>query len=295
MKERELFEITYLPLQISLLALENAKLPKYLGSALRGILGQALYKIDREVYKFLYENGKECKDKQDIVKPYIIIPPMVFGKELFVKKGEELKFEILLLGAGVQYASALIAALQKAEEFGMGVQRYRFRLFRIINRLEQRVLWQTKMCSMAEVNPKKLPCLQLENVTGVVVKLQTPLRIRRGGKLLMQISFETLIRNITNRIVMIAERYGGWVNYDEVKNIQMLAAEVQTVREELELEVLERYSNRLHGKMDFSGLIGELEYVGEMTPFVPWLTAAEVLHIGRNTTFGMGNIQVYFI
>ena len=86
-----------------------------------------------------------------------------------------------------------------------------------------------------------------------------------------------------------------WVDYDEVKNIQMLAAEVQTVREELELEVLERYSNRLHGKMDFSGLIGELEYAGELTPFVPWLATAEVLHIGRNTTFGMGNIQVYFI
>ena len=85
------------------------------------------------------------------------------------------------------------------------------------------------------------------------------------------------------------------LDYDEVKNIQMLAAEVQTVREELELEVLERYSNRLHGKMDFSGLIGELEYAGELTPFVPWLATAEVLHIGRNTTFGMGNIQVYFI
>ena len=63
MKERELFEITYLPLHISLLALEDAKLPKYLGSTLRGILGQALYKTNREVYKFLYKNGKQCKDK----------------------------------------------------------------------------------------------------------------------------------------------------------------------------------------------------------------------------------------
>ncbi|MFR2835753.1 MAG: hypothetical protein ACLTCI_02395 [[Clostridium] nexile] len=56
-----------------------------------------------------------------------------------------------------------------------------FRLFRIINILEQRVLWQTKMYSMAEINAKKLSCLKLETVTGVVVKLQTPLRIRRVG------------------------------------------------------------------------------------------------------------------
>ena len=112
MKERELFEITYLPLHISLLALEDAKLPKYLGSTLRGILGQALYKTNREVYKFLYKNGKQCKDKQDIVKPYIIIPPVVCGTELFVKKGEELNFEILLLGDAIQYASALMQSIR---------------------------------------------------------------------------------------------------------------------------------------------------------------------------------------
>ncbi|EEA81599.1 hypothetical protein CLONEX_02505, partial [[Clostridium] nexile DSM 1787] len=63
----------------------------------------------------------------------------------------------------IQYASALIAALEKAEQFGMGAQRYSFRLFRIINILEQRVLWQTKMYSMAEINAKKLSCLKLGN------------------------------------------------------------------------------------------------------------------------------------
>lgn len=61
MKERELFEITYLPLHISLLALEDAKLPKYLGSTLRGILGQALYKTNREVYKFCIRTGSNVR------------------------------------------------------------------------------------------------------------------------------------------------------------------------------------------------------------------------------------------
>ena len=47
--------------------------------------------------------------------------------------------------------------------------------------------------------------------------------------------------------------------------------------------------------MDFSGLLGTIEYEGRLTPFVPWLYAAQRLHIGRNTTFGMGKIEVYFI
>ena len=75
----------------------------------------------------------------------------------------------------------------------------------------------------------------------------------------------------------------------------MLSAEVETVREKLHLVHMERYSNRSNGKMDFSGLMGEVEYQGDLTPFVPWLYAAQRLHVGRNTTFGMGRIEVYFI
>lgn len=47
--------------------------------------------------------------------------------------------------------------------------------------------------------------------------------------------------------------------------------------------------------MDFSGLLGNVQFEGNITPFVPWLYAAQILHIGRNTTFGMGKIEVEFI
>lgn len=109
------------------------------------------------------------------------------------------------------------------------------------------------------------------------------------------ITFEVLIRNITNRIRMLTERYGGWIDQTEVERLQTLVAQVRTVREKLRVEKLERYSNRTKKKMDLSGLMGELEYEGNLTPFVPWLYVAQRLNIGRNTTFGMGKIKVYFI
>ena len=136
---------------------------------------------------------------------------------------------------------------------------------------------------------------ELQNVTGAVVKICTPLRIRHGGHLVKKVSFQTLIRNITNRIIAITERYGGWADQEESDRLLSLAEKVRIVNEEIKVEKLERYSNRTNGKMDFSGLIGTIEYEGNLTPFVPWLYAAQRLHIGRNTTFGMGKIQVYFI
>lgn len=295
MKEQELFDITYLPLRISLIALSRAELPAYLGSTLRGVVGTTLYHIDRGAYQYLYENGKREQGKQDIVKPYILIPPAACGTKKIVEKGELLEFELVLLGDAVKYASALIEALKKIEMFGMGAYRYKFCLSQVIHSREQRILWREGVSYLSEINPVKLPCYGLANVTGAVVKLCTPLRIRRGGQLLEHISFHTLIRNITNRMVRITERYGGRIDTDEIERIQSLAEEIEITREKLWVNHLERYSNRRKEKMDFSGLLGEIEYRGDMTPFVPWLFAAQTLHIGRNTTFGMGKIQIYFI
>ena len=41
------FEISYLPLKVSLISQQRAELPPYLGSTLRGVIGQALLQTDK--------------------------------------------------------------------------------------------------------------------------------------------------------------------------------------------------------------------------------------------------------
>jgi hypothetical protein len=53
-----------------------------------------------------------------------------------------------------------------------------------------------------------------------------------------------------------------------------------------------QFSNKINEKMDFSGIMGVLTFEGELTPYTPWLNAAQLLHIGRNTTFGCGKIEI---
>ena len=295
MTEHMVFGLKYLPLKISVISLERAELPSYLGSTLRGVIGQSLYRIAREAYDYLYINRKKSENQQDIVKPYIIIPPEFHGKKYIVDRGEELVFEFVLLGDAVKYVSSLVSALQNIEQYGLGAQRYSFSLLKIVNREEQRFLWRRNTYYKTGENGITIPCRKLQEVSGAEIELCTPLRIRRNGQLLTDIQFQTMIRNITSRMIAITERYGGWVDREEIEKIVRLAGEVRTVREDLSVFHLERYSNRIKEKMDFSGLMGSLEYEGDLTPFVPWLSAAQILHIGRNTTFGMGKIEVRFL
>lgn len=295
MSEQMVFGLRYLPLKITLVSLGRAELPPYLGSTLRGAIGQSLYRIDRAAYDYLYRNGKKSDSQQDIVNPYIIMPPEFHGNKYIVDQGGKLDFEFSLLGDAAKYASSLALALQNIEQYGLGAQRYPFYLLKIVNREEQRILWQRNIYYKTGENEIRIPCRRLPEVSGAEIELCTPLRIRRNGQLLTDIQFQTMIRNVTSRMIAITERYGGWVDREETERLVKLAGEVRTVREDLRVLHLERYSNRVKEKMDFSGLMGSLEYEGELTPFVPWLSAARILHIGRNTTFGMGKIEVQFL
>lgn len=294
MRRETPFDINYIPLKISLLSLKRAELPPYLGSTLRGVIGQSLYRTDREAYEYLYVNGKKSEGVQDIVKPYVIIPPETHKAQMVIEQGEELNFEFLLLGNAVKYVPSLVVALQNICRYGLGAQRYPFCLSRIMNSQDQRLLWRNETYYGIGAHDIKLPFYELTDVTGTIIRLCTPLRIRHKGQLLTDISFLTLIRNIVSRIVSITERYGGSMDREEADRILLLAAEIKVTKADLRLEHLERYSNRLKEKMDLSGLLGEVEFEGDLTPFIPWLLAAQILHVGRNTTFGMGRIEVFF-
>ncbi|MDQ3775511.1 MAG: CRISPR system precrRNA processing endoribonuclease RAMP protein Cas6 [Pseudomonadota bacterium] len=53
-----------------------------------------------------------------------------------------------------------------------------------------------------------------------------------------------------------------------------------------------RYSGRQHTWMKFGGLLGEITYRGDLTPFLPWLALGEWMHIGGKTSFGLGRYTI---
>ncbi len=44
--------------------------------------------------------------------------------------------------------------------------------------------------------------------------------------------------------------------------------------------------------MKLGGIIGTVTYTGQFTPFLPFILLGEFVHIGKNTTFGLGRYQI---
>lgn len=292
MVEKTGFYLEYLPIKFLMIAKEAAILPEYLGSTLRGAVGQLLRK-DPEACHFLYDNRRLDQRPKEVLNPYIIIPPVV-GKTSF-DTNDVLEFDILFLGDGAKYAQNVIDALGTKGTVCLGASRKLFLFDKAVHKTDQRTIW--KEGDFYPVAMRSVPLLYktLDKVQRVTIQFQTPLRMRRNNELLQRVDFPSLIRNITNRVKSLTGRYGGWVDEQEIGRIQQLSLEVSIIEQKTKLVDMERYSNRTNEKMYFGGLMGTMVFEGELSSFVPWLYAAQVLHIGGNTTFGMGRIEVEFI
>ncbi len=287
---KQAFSLSFLPLLIRLKCCETTILPPFLGSTLHGILGWALSPYP-EAYRYIFENRQLGGGKQDIVNPYFINPPKY--RSIYLP-GDELRFEVILLGNATYYSKDFIEAIIQTKRFGLGADRKQFELLEIFQSAQLRPIWQQNYSDMHVATPEILLGGIREKVSHCTIHLLTPLRIRRGGALLLDINLSTVIRSITKRVTEIVTRYGGYVNLAEAEELLGVASQIRTTSSGLYLSQASRYSNRKSEKIDMSGLLGAITFEGDITPFTPWLNAACILHIGRNTTFGCGQIDVIY-
>lgn len=124
----------------------------------------------------------------------------------------------------------------------------------------------------------------------------TPVRLQVQGDLQGGISFELLVRNLLRRVWQLTLVHGGGELALDHRAMIEQARSVMTVRNELRWLDWERYSNRQQTKMKLGGLVGEVEYgfagAAKLAAFLPLVILGELLHVGKNTTFGLGKYEI---
>jgi hypothetical protein len=104
--------------------------------------------------------------------------------------------------------------------------------------------------------------------------------------------FAILFARLRDRVSILHRLYGGGPLDIDFAGMAQRAAAVRIGGGALRWETVERHSSRTGQSHPLGGFLGEVEYHGELTEFLPWLAAGYWTGVGRQTVWGKGVFQV---
>ena len=131
------------------------------------------------------------------------------------------------------------------------------------------------------------PCAKL------TLDLQTPLRLKHENRLVRQPpDFSLLFSKLLARLNMLSQAQNNQPFVEGVAKARLsqLANGIELRQSDTRWVDWNRYSSSQKASMQFGGLMGTLEYSGDLAPFLPFLRMAELTHLGGKSTFGLGKL-----
>jgi hypothetical protein len=308
--------------QFTLLPEQEIHLPLHAGSTLRGGLGHAFKQMvcfqpqakycrpcplhQQCPYAYIFATpvpaNAEVLSKNSNAPVPLIIEPSPTGKQVF-RPGEPIVFHVTLVGNAVDYLSYIVTAFRELGHVGLGAKQGHFRLagVKAIAPLDSRTaaIYDAK-------EPDRVQMRALTADTGAVVAwadswpskrltltLRTPTRLKYHGRM-MQYGppFHVLVRRLLDRVSSLTYFHCGeswdldfrdWIKH--AKNVGIADAETKW-------ESWSRYSGRQQQRVLMGGLTGKVTYAGDIAPFRALLALGTLVHVGKGTVFGNGQLAL---
>jgi len=295
-------------------------LPRHKGSVIRGALGASLKQIScalrhqrcstcilREqcIYVSFFERLPPAPGSPKWLNvrpnPFVLEPPDIEIQDL--NPDTRFSFNILLFGKANEFLPHLIYAIERMGRRGLGRaldggERGRFILDAVVH--EGRSIYAAKEKRLHQ--PGDLTELVPPDLSGgyppsafaeVSVRLCTPLRLKSGNKFRDQLPFSSLVRAALRRISSLEATYGEGEPDLPYRELAAMAESVKIVGKDLRWQDWHRYSSRQKASMHLGGMVGTVCYEGEkLEVFMPLLRYVEQVHLGKQTTFGLGRMKV---
>lgn len=289
-------------------------LPEYAGSALRGAFGHALRRIaclTREKnckacplyrscpYPAIFEPPPPPEHPlqrfSEIPAPFVVEPPP-WGERHY-SPGASLVFHLVLMGRSLDQLPLIVFAWQRALERGVGRGDGIARLQQVWQETgpgEQALVFDAQ-AGQVMPHAATLPPLDdgLAQVRQLELHFTTPLRIQQEGRPLGPDSLNprAFLMALVRRVALISEFHLGQPLALDFTQLAQQAAGV-TARQDLAWRDWGRYSNRQRQEMKLGGCIGHWTLGNNLTPFLPFLHLGHWLHVGKNTSFGLGQYTI---
>ncbi|MCF6150622.1 MAG: CRISPR system precrRNA processing endoribonuclease RAMP protein Cas6 [Candidatus Kuenenia sp.] len=249
-----------------------------------------------------------------IPHPFIIEPPEE-DKQVY-SAGQTFSIGLILIGVAIQYLPYFVYTFDLLGENGIGRGRGKCRLKEVYTANPQGDSALIYSSATRKVAPFGEECIDLSqpilsvlengcmngaknDCKEISLRFLTPTRLKYGGKLTIDLEFHVFIRQLLRRLFLLRQYY---CNDSPVDNKlpddgyhRMLidkAFAITVKTSELRWNDWERYSRRQDTRMKLGGFVGEIVYAGDISLFIPFIKAGEILHVGKGTSFGLGKYTI---
>ena len=297
---KKALNIRYVKLRFELEILEDTILPKNKAPALRGGMGEMLLRAncirDRQCKKCDFE--EECivnriKYSKIENKPSFMNEGDSVGyvfecedyKEMF-REGDILKFNLILFGSTIVYLNQILQAFFMFGEVGIGKNASKFLVKRIRNTRKEVLLEDGQiykpMYEIATVNDYVDSRIKhVKNCSRII--WHTPAAIKQKGCLIEEFSSEAIFAAICRRILML-----DCYEKIETEKINISDKLPYIMRQEVYKKSIRRYSSTHDEGIYLKGITGIVDFDYIDYYMYKLLLAGELIHIGKNTSFGFG-------
>jgi hypothetical protein len=294
----------------------EAVLPVFKGSTFRGVFGHALKRVvcalkQQEcdqcllqqtcLYSIVFEKLISVKSQEysRIAAPPhpFVIEPTLSTKTHF-SNGSNLEYTLLLFGEVNNSLPYFIYAFDQVGKIGIGkkingdrghftLENVTFDKHSIYSSGNQKLNMPDQLPNL-NINNKKC---QSEHTLKFKITLETPLRLKFKNQFKADLPFHVLVRAMLRRISSLLFFYGEGEPPLDYRGLVQRANEVKIINNELNWFDWRRYSHRQDRSMLMGGLIGSVTYEGNIGEYIPLIEISSEVHLGKQTSFGLGKID----
>lgn len=296
--------IRYAQFRFTLRFVEDSRLPVQKTSAIRGGMGEMLLRMnciaDRHCESCSFEDA--CIVRKAMYSKMKIQPSFMQSgdsvgyvmecddhREQF-EEGDTLCFDLLLLGDNIVLFSQYLLALQHLGFSGLGKNHALFEIVSIINTDGEDIL-DDQTIDLSKVKVKLLSDYVRASLpaytTNAHIRLRTPLTVKYHWDFIHEFNIEAVLAAAERRIYILNCFEG-----NEIDRIDLSGHVPTCVNAVTKNDSVVRYSNTHDKKIMLRGIRGEADLTDIDETAWTILKACEILHIGKNTSFGFGGYEL---
>ena len=224
-----------------------------------------------------------------------MIEPPLSTATSFVNN-DPFNFDLLLLGDINNSLAYFIYAFEQMGNIGIGKRingkRGRFSLEEV--RRGDNLLYSSANNTLRHESGNRIMKIgdpQLIGSARLRLSLITPLRLKFENRLRAELPFHVLVRAMLRRVSSLFSCYGQGEPALDYRGMIKRAQDVEIVNSGLEWYDWRRYSFRQDKSMLMGGMAGTITYEGDFGEYMPLIDICTEVHIGKQTSFGLGKIK----